>query len=123
MRLEVNNIAQDESVESVDGEDMVDTGFPDGLKYYVQHGLSFLINILEPCHQQVNSSTGWRPPNQSSTKGRFWKITYFPEILRSSPNLCGYSSCEQESLVRLFLNNFFWVLGNHLIGSWNNPSE
>jgi hypothetical protein len=33
----------------------LDYGLDDGLKYCVQHGLSFLINIVEPCDQQVHS--------------------------------------------------------------------
>jgi len=31
-----------------------DCALDDGLKYCVQHGLSFLVNIVEPCDQQVN---------------------------------------------------------------------
>ena len=29
-------------------------GLGDGLKYCVQHGLSCLINIVDPCDQQAN---------------------------------------------------------------------
>jgi hypothetical protein len=55
LSVEMSGWTQVNDEETEKGLVLTRYGLGDGLKYCFQHGLSCLINILDPCDQQVHS--------------------------------------------------------------------